>query len=273
MANHDRREVGDGGVNVAAAFIMDLKSLQACFGKTMRGERHAMPAGCIRPAGKLSPAQSMEVYCRNMQSTLARVLHDVYPVCAQLLGRTRFGGIVAGYTRLHPSENSDLNCYGVGFADFLQLYCDENVTAESPLGCLPELARLEWCHHFAYYAEDDPVFDLAAFSKVRESEYERIVFGVSRSLALISSDYPLYSIWHSHQAAGKRVRRDYLCVCRDRLRPVLRRLPPETYRLLDAIVEGGTLGALARRFEGLERCLPPLIGKAWVASFHFKADA
>ncbi len=255
---------------------MDLQSLQANFRRAMLGERGEALVDLIRPAGTLSSPQSLEVYRRNMRGVLTRALSDIYPVCAHLLGDARFRGIAAGYARLHPSEDSDLNFYGGGFADFLQLYCNERDDAGDMRGlaCLPDLARLERDYHFAYYAADDPVFDFAAFSKIGESDRGRIVFTASHSLALMSSDHPLHAVWCSRTPPDGRPRgREYLCVYREHLRPALTRLPLKTYRLFGDIVRGETLGALSQRFERLDRRLPRLIEKGWVTSFRLKPDA
>ena len=253
---------------------MDLQSLQAGFGEIMHGGHCATLANLVQPAGALSPSQSLNVYCGNMRGSLTCALREIYPVCARLLGEVCFDGIAAGYARLHPSKASDLNVYGEKFADFLQLYCDEHGDAEEMhgLACLPELARLEWYYHAAYYTADDPAFDFAAFAEVGESDRERIVFSVNRALTLLSSDYPLYAVWHSHTPADDRSRKEYLCVYRDGLHPALTRLPPQTYHLLSGIIKGETLGALSQRFEGLDRRLPPLLEKGWVTSFTLKAD-
>ncbi len=254
---------------------MDVKSLQAHFGRVMLGGDSEALADLIRPAGTLSPTQSLDVYRRNRRGALTRALHGIYPVCAQLLGDARFYGIAAGYARLHPGAEHDLNLYGGGFADFLQRYCDEH-RGEDGLhrrACLPDLARLEWHYHFACYAADDPVFDFAAFAKIGESERGDIVFIASRALALVSSDYPLCAIWRARTAPDDPPRgREYLCVHRVGLRPVLTRLSPETYGLLDNIARGETLDSLSQRFERLDRRLPRLIKKGWVVSFALRRD-
>ncbi len=258
---------------------MDLQSLQATFGRVMRGESGGALTGLVRPAGGLSASRSLGVYRRNMQSALTSALSDVYPVCAQLLGEARFRGIATGYMRLHPSEDSDLNLYGEGFAGFLRLYCGEYAGKDPRLACLPDLARLEWRYHFAYYAEDDPAFDFEAFARVAESDRGRIVLEASRALALMSSVYPLRAVWRTRAYPGAGAvspggaPREHLCVCRDGLRPALTRLPRELYRLLGDLIKGATLDALSRRFEQLDRRLPRLLEKGWVVSFRLKPDA
>ncbi len=228
----------------------------------------------VLPAGGLSGAQSVAVYRRNFRGALIRALREVYPVCAQLLGDARFSGVAAGYVRLHPSRRVDLNHYGGQFADFLRRYCEEpDNRADRRLACLPDLARLERCYHDAHYAEDDARFDFEAFSRVDERDRPRITLQASRALSLVSSDYPLLSIWRTRAyPAGWPAGGERLCVHRDRLRPAVARCSRTTYRLLGDIIKGAPLGVLSRRFARLDRALPPLVEKGWVSAFRLAPD-
>ena len=261
---------------------VDLQSLQASFGRLMLADDDAENSGTlvglVRPAGKLSPAQSLGVYRRNVRGSLIRALRDIYPVSEQLLGEKRFCGIAAGYVRLHPSEDSDLNKYGQRFAGFLQLYCDEHTDRRGRFGYLPGLAQLEWSYHCAYYAEDDLPFDFESFSRVAESDRGCVVFGASCALTLISSAYPLCEIWRTRTGPAPsglpvgQASSEYLCVYRDGLRPALARLPSETYRLLEKVAKGSTLDTLSGEFYNLDRRLPLLIEKGWVVSFRLEPE-
>lgn len=248
------------------ADTVDLQSLQESFGRAMLEGGDALAARVL-PAGGLSGVQSVAVYRRNRNGALTRALREVYPVCAQLLGDARFSGIAAGYVRLYPSRDADLNHYGGRFAGFLRRYCEEPGNRDDRrLACLPDLARLERCYHDAHYAADDPPFDFEAFSRVGERDRGRIVLQASRALSLVSSDYPLLSIWRSRTYSGASGG-ERLCVHRDRLRPAIVRCPPTTYRLLEDIIKGEPLGVLSRRFARLDRDLPALVGKGWVSAF------
>ena len=256
--------------------MMDLRSLQTNFKQAMFGEPGAALVDLVRPGGSLSPAQSLAVYHHNMRGALVDALRAVYPVCARLLGAVRFDGIAAGYVRLSPSEHSDLNKYGKKFPDLLRRYCDEQ-DADDPnarrLACLPELAALEWRYHTAYYAADDPVFDFAAFARVKERDRARIVLTVSCALAPMFSNYPLHRIWQSREPAKCHPRyREYLCIYRRRLRSRVVRLSRKNYHLLQALISKQPLGQLVRRFGDMHLQLPCLIEKGWVVSFHLRSD-
>ncbi len=261
---------------------MNLRSLQADFKRTMLGEQSPALVELVHPAGTLLPAQSLGVYHRNMRGALVDALGAVYPVCAQLLGEKRFNGIAAGYVRLVPSWHSDLNEYGETFSDFLRLYCDEQTektagdddTRAHRLACLPELARLEWHYHRAYYAADDPRFDFGAFSQIKEHQHAGVVLTVSQAVALLSSQHPLYQIWQSREFAdGNPGHCQYLCVHRERLRPAVTPLSRQKYCLLEALIQGQSLEQLARQFAHLDRHLPWLIEQGWVISFHLRSSA
>ena len=248
---------------------MDLKSLQNNFKQVMLGGRSKEFTALIHPAGTLSTLKSIEVYRRNMRGVLIKTLSEIYPICERLLGETQFRGIARGYVQQQPSRNSDLNLYGHKFSEFMQLYCDDYGDAESRLMCLPDLARLEWHYHCACHAIDDTLFDFSAFAQVKESDRNRIVFGASHSLVLMCSDYRLSLVqslraYPTDGVLGKQ----RLCVYRNGLRPMVRRLSFNTYQLLTDIMQGEKLSVLSSRFERLDQRLSVLIKKGLVTSFH-----
>lgn len=182
-------------------------------------------------------APGMTVYRGNVFGNWSQALAGAYPVVRKIVGEEFFDGLAREYAREHPSISGDLNEHGAQFADFVAAFSH---TQDLPY--LPDVARMEWLAHRAYYAQDAAPFGLEGLD---ESSRLRL----TPPCALLASDWPLARIWTVHQDdyegaidVDLRSGPDRILVHRPRWRALVRSLAPGDYRFLQAAARGETLG-------------------------------
>jgi uncharacterized protein len=129
----------------------------------------------------------MAVYRANAFGNWSAALAGAYPITRMIVGEDFFFAVARDYARDHPSSSGDLHEYGVQLPGFLEAYGPVR-----DLPYLPDVGRMEWLAHRAYYAADPAPFDLSRPTEVR----------LAPSCGLLASAWPLASIWEAHQAGG-----------------------------------------------------------------------
>jgi len=206
----------------------------------------------------------LAVYRGNAFGNWAQALAGAYPIVRRIVGEGFFDGLARAYAIEHRSASGDLNEYGAGLAGFVAVFPH---TQDLPY--LPDVARMEWLAHRAYYAANAAPFDLA---KISNSSPEALRPRLAPACGLLTSDWPLARIWTVHQDdyegeidVDLRSGPDRILVHRPRWRAQVRSLAPGDYRFLDSARQGKTLG------EALEAAVaedpgfdPTLVLAGWV---------
>jgi hypothetical protein len=152
---------------------------------------------CLRQikSGKNYAAKvAMQIYRNNYRGNLHDALASVYPVIQQLVGEDFFRLVTREYMMRHPSRSGNLNHYGKRMADFLASF-----KPARQLVYLPDVARLEWACHCAYFAEDAKALDLAKLAHIPEARYGELILHIHPACHLVCSTYPIAVIWHANQ--------------------------------------------------------------------------
>jgi len=136
----------------------------------------------------------LAVYRRTSRANRRAALFSAYPVVARLVGEAFFGEAADRFAQSHPSRAGDLHEYGRDFAQFLASY-----PHAAPLHYLSDVARLEWAVHRCGFAADPTPFDAAALAAVPMDRRGEVRLGAQPGTALISSEYPIVSIWEANQ--------------------------------------------------------------------------
>jgi hypothetical protein len=181
----------------------------------------------------------MSAYRRNAFGNWGAALAGAFPVVRKIVGAGFFDGLARTYALAAPSASGDLNRYGDALPEFLEAF--EPVR---DLPYLPDVARMEWRAHRAYYAADAEALD------PRAPLTGQSVLRLAPSCALLESPWPLGRLWEVHQddytgtlevdlAAGT----DRVLVHRPRWHAAVATLAPGDFRFLAAIAAGETLGA------------------------------
>jgi hypothetical protein len=138
---------------------------------------------------KLSAKEHFDIYRSSIFGGLLKSLTDIYPVCKTLVGDLFFDAMTLAYIRRTPSRQPDLNHYGDDFPEFISEF-----RPASELPYLPDMARLEWAWHRAYWAADHRPLDPGSIASMPEEQQGEIVFRLPPSATLLESNYPLLHI-------------------------------------------------------------------------------
>ena len=175
----------------------------------------------------------MAVYRGNAFGNWSTALAGAYPVTRMIVGAELFDALARDYARAFPSTSGDLHEYGAQLAAFLEGY-----PPATDLPYLPDVARMEWLAHRAYYAADAQPFDFSRPTEVR----------LAPSAALLESGWPLAGIWAAHQEGGDPstvdldAGPDRVLVHRSGWRVEACSLRPGDFRFLAALQERRALG-------------------------------
>ena len=140
---------------------------------------------------------AVEVYRNNYRGNLHDALAGAYPVIAQLVGGDFFRLLTRAYIGQHPSKSGNLHHYGAEMANFLAAF-----EPAQGLNYLPDVARLEWVCHLAYFAEDAEVMTLTDLAQIPPEHYADLILHFHPSCHLLRSDFPVVSIWQAHQSGA-----------------------------------------------------------------------
>jgi hypothetical protein len=179
-------------------------------------------------------AAGMAVYRGNAFGNWHGALAGAYPVVRRIVGEAFFEAMARDYARACPSRSGDLNQYGDALAPFLESYAGSR-----DLPYVPDVARLEWLAHRAYFAADPARFDLSRATEVR----------LAPACGLTVSDWPVASIWEAHQEGGRPELVDLAAgperalVHRPGWRVEVTALSPGDFVFLECLQAGETLGA------------------------------
>lgn len=194
-------------------------------------------------------AKRLAVYANNLRASRMRAIEVAYPIIRKIVGEEFFNGLAREYAKRFDASDGDLNWYGDRFAQFVATF---QHTRDLPY--LPDVARMEWLAHRAYYAEDTTGFDVAQLGSIPTGRHADLVFTASRACALITSDYPLAAIWEAHRprhtvpppvdfAPGPH----YALIYRPEFDVLVIALHAGEYGFLDTLVSGSNLGLALER--------------------------
>ena len=143
-------------------------------------------------AGAYSVEVALEVYRNNYRGNLQDALAGAYPVTLRLVGDDFFRFMARQYIGLHPSASGNLHHYGDRLAEFLASF-----DAARSLAYLPDIARLEWACHQAFFATDEAPDFFENLARVPPERYADLI--LRSGSRLIRSDSPIVAIWRAHQ--------------------------------------------------------------------------
>lgn len=187
----------------------------------------------------------LRAYRNNAFGNWSGALANAYPIVRKIVGIDFFDALAPGYARAYPSTNGDLTEFGAHLAEFVSVF---HGTQDLPY--LPDVARMEWLAHLAYYAADAAPFDPRALAGVAPEKYAGLRPRLAPGSALLRSDWPLARIWFVHQDGFEgdlevdlRAGPDCVLVLRNGWNVGVRSVTPAEYRFLDGAGRGETLGA------------------------------
>lgn len=164
----------------------------AAFSSAIRTGADFAPGEIVCP--HYAAQRGVEVYRNNYRGNLHDTLAGAYPVVRQLVGDDFFRLLAKRFIEQHPSRSGNLHRYGSELAQFLTHF--ENTRH---LAYLPDMARLEWAYHHAYFAYDEPPFEFVRLAGVAPEAYGELCWRLHPGSSLLASAYPVSMIWQAHQ--------------------------------------------------------------------------
>jgi hypothetical protein len=165
--------------------LASLRELQYAFAAALRDPA----AACA-----VRPAANLDVYRHNGETQFAGVLGISFPVLKRRVGEEYFRQLAHHYRRAHPSRSGDLQWVGREFAGFLADHL-----RDSDYAWLADLARLEWARELSSIAEMRPALGAEVLARLAPEQLEAARFTLQPSLNLVSSPFPVFSVWLANQ--------------------------------------------------------------------------
>jgi hypothetical protein len=159
--------------------VSELAALQRGFGAAIASLDEAREVAPVFRGSRQAALERLAVYRGNVVGACTKALAGAYPIVAKIVGESFFEGMAREYLRRFPSTSGDLNEFGDSLAQFVAHFAH---TQDLPY--LPDVARMEWLAHRAYYAAD-----------AAEGPGPRL----APACALLTSRWPLARIWEVHQ--------------------------------------------------------------------------
>jgi hypothetical protein len=170
-----------------------LANLQRSFARALAEPGAAIPLG-IGGTDAAAARRRFAIYRNNVAVSLIDALADSFPVTVALVGAEFFSAMARAYSAMYRPRSPVLLHYGTDFPDFIETF-----EPARTLPYLPDVARLEAAWISAYHAADCYPCPLSVLVALGDSAAEaRVKF--LPSMVFVRSEFPVGSIWRSHQS-------------------------------------------------------------------------
>lgn len=219
--------------------MTSLHAFQARFAAAIYGE----PAGAMGAADErgLPLEKRMDVYRNNVFASLVDALASAFPVVEKLVGSDFFRAMAREFLRDHMPRSRTLIGFGEELPDFLAQF--------PPVGTLPylaDVARLELAWLRAYHAPNVAALGPADFSALPEDRVADLFLTLHPSVQFLSSAYPIWSIWQSHQRGyeGQKITHvsEAVLILRPDLVVEIHQTDDAVLRFVNVLAQGRALG-------------------------------
>lgn len=167
---------------------MSLKKIQSIFAQSIYADENAILTK-IKPS-TIANNERLQIYKDNVLITLNQNLKAKYEAVCKLVDERFFKYVANEYIKNYHPTSGNLDEYGESFADFLR-----DFPATKELKYLPDIARLEWALHTAYFAADAEKIDSSALSKINPEQLGELHFTLHPSAQIITSAFPIEKIY------------------------------------------------------------------------------
>lgn len=155
----------------------------------------SIPSGLTARHGA-DVSNRFSVYRNNVFASLVDALADTFQVTQSLVGEDFFRAMAREFVRVNQPSTPVLTFYGEAFPDFIA-----NFPPADSVPYLSDTARLEYAYVLAFHASDAQPYPAEQLSKLLSDpdSIEKLCVRLHPSAELISSQYPIASIWEAHQ--------------------------------------------------------------------------
>jgi hypothetical protein len=175
--------------------MASFEQSQAAFAAALVDPDLPPPASIAPPHGP-EPRRRFNIYRNNVYAGLIGVLEARFPAIQRLVGDEFFKAMARIFVDRKPPRSPVLIEYGAALPEFLKTF--EPVIDEP---YLPDVALLEWRLHEARHAADRAALRASDLATVRDIDAADVGFRLAPSVSLISSAYPVFSLWRANASA------------------------------------------------------------------------
>ena len=206
---------------------------------------HSLGGTAASPATK-----RFNVYRNNVAVSLTEALAAGYPVVQKLVGDEFFMAMARIYVDQNVPRSPVMLHYGANFPEFIEAF-----EPARGLPFLADVARLEMAWRTAYNAADADAAGIDLLQSISPERLEDVTFSCHPSLQIISSGWPMASIWNAHQGdddpteamqqIAAQARRESVIVVRPVATVDVRLISDATAQFFSSLKQGLTLGQAA----------------------------
>jgi len=209
-----------------------------------------IPSGIAGDFGR-SAKDRFAVYRNNVIKGLCEALRDGFPVVAALVGDEFFDAMASAFVRAMPPASPVLLHYGRDFPDFIAAFEPADVVPY-----LADVARLEQARTEAYHAADSDPVGIDTLQGLSDQRLAGLRLELHPSLRLLTSEWPVLSIWQAHQGdapvatgSGLAQTGDCALVLRPGWSVEVRAVAAPVYAFIKALSRGAPLGKALERLD------------------------
>jgi len=173
---------------------MTHAAMEGEFAAALTNPSLPVPAWALSPRGDVD-AKRFAVYRNNVHVGLVGVLRAKFPVTARLVGEEFFSAMARVFVGLEKPRSPLMAEYGARFPDFIAGF-----EPARSVPYLADVARLEDAWTEAYHAADAAPLTVAALAVLPQEQLLALSFAAHPSARLVSSRFPVGSIWSVNQA-------------------------------------------------------------------------
>jgi hypothetical protein len=176
--------------------MTNLADAQKSFAAALHNISIAPPANIRGPRIE----RRFAVYRNNVAVGLISALATRYPVVKRLVGDEFFREMARSYVMVEPPRSPIMLYYGEKFPDFI-----ESFEPARPVPYLAAIARIEMARGLAYHAADAQPVAAGDFAALPPQQFAQLRMTFHPSISIITSPYPVYSIWSVNQSRAPAV--------------------------------------------------------------------
>ncbi len=213
-----------------------MKPFNARFIRAVLKPDEPVPPSLTIPHDKIE--RRFSVYRNNVVASLIEGLEVSFPVIKKLVGDEFFSAMAGLYVRKFPPSSPLMMFYGKDMPDFLRSF-----PPVQHLPYLPDIAILENKIRESYHSSDPEPLGFVVLENLPIEEQLRIKLILSPALSVLSSDFPIVSIWEANIKDGPNPRagEEYALIVRPEFDPYPTKVSMGEFHFIKHLMNGDTI--------------------------------
>ncbi len=228
-----------------------LADTQTAFAAAIYNTNAPIPGDVFARGTPERRTRGFAAYRNNVFVALVKLIAARFPAVQRIVGEEFFLATARTFVQDRPPSGTLNLCYGADFPAFLAAF-----PPAAGLPYLPDVARLEWARHESAIAPDAERMAASSLGDIDAAEVFELHVVVHPSVRVISSHYPIVSIWALNEGdgAGRSLPADAgaedALVVRPLAETKIHRLPAGGAIFVSALARGASLGKAAEMAIG-----------------------